>query len=127
MAGLVQARPADFRVNSAMDDFSPLLRIRDVTKQFPGVTALDGVSLSVAYGEIHGLLGENGAGKSTLLRIISGAQAPDAGSILWDGREIAVPTPQAAQDAGIVTIYQELNLVPTLSVAENIFIRREPL
>ena len=80
-----------------------------------------------AYGEVHGLLGENGAGKSTLLRIISGAQAPDAGSILWDGRQIAVPTPQAAQDAGIVTIYQEFNLVPTLSVAENIFIRREPL
>jgi inositol transport system ATP-binding protein len=110
-----------------MDDILPLLQTRDVTKRFPGVTALDGVSLSVAHGEVHGLLGENGAGKSTLLRIISGAQAPDAGSILWDGREIAVPTPQAAQDAGIVTIYQELNLIPQLSVAENIFIRREPL
>src|SRR4051794_21907360 len=110
-----------------MDDFSPLLQIRDVTKRFPGVTALDGVTLSVSHGEVHGLLGENGAGKSTLLRIISGAQTPDAGGILWDGREIAVPTPQAAQNAGIVTIYQELNLIPQLSVAENIFIRREPL
>jgi inositol transport system ATP-binding protein len=110
-----------------MDRSAALLQIRDLTKRFPGVVALDGVSFSVGHGEIHGLLGENGAGKSTLLKIISGAQTPDAGTIVWDGREATIPTPQAAQDAGIVTIYQELNLVPTLSVAENIFIGREPL
>jgi inositol transport system ATP-binding protein len=114
-------------MNSVMVDSRPLLQIREITKRFPGVAALDGVSLAVARGEIHGLLGENGAGKSTLLKIISGAQAPDAGAIEWDGREISIPTPQAAQNAGIVTIYQELNLIPQLSVAENIFIGREPL
>ena len=105
---------------------TPLLEIRDVTKRFPGVLALDGVSLNVAPGEVHGLLGENGAGKSTLLKIISGAQLPDSGEIVWQGRKVSIASPFAAQAMGIVTIYQEFNLVPTLSVAENIFIGREP-
>ena len=68
---------------------TPLLEIRDVTKRFPGVLALDGVSLNVAPGEVHGLLGENGAGKSTLLKIISGAQLPDSGEIVWQGRKVS--------------------------------------
>lgn len=110
-----------------MSDTSPLLMIDGVGKRFPGVVALDNVSFTVGRGEVHGLLGENGAGKSTLLKIISGAQMPDAGTISWDGRPVAIDTPQIAQALGIVTIYQEFNLVPTLSVAENIFIGREPL
>jgi inositol transport system ATP-binding protein len=105
----------------------PLLRIDTLTKRFPGVIALEDVSLGVERGEVHGLLGENGAGKSTLLKIISGAQLPDSGSISWDGVPVTISTPQAAQALGIVTIYQEFNLVPTLTVAENVFIGREPL
>ena len=104
----------------------PLLEIRDLTKRFPGVLALDGVSFAVGRGEVHGLLGENGAGKSTLLKIISGAQLPDSGSIFWQGKKVDITSPLLAQAMGIVTIYQEFNLIPTLSVAENIFIGREP-
>ena len=110
-----------------MTDPSALLRVDGLTKQFPGVVALDGVSFLVGHAEIHGLLGENGAGKSTLLKIISGAETQDAGAILWDGHPSKIANPQAAQALGIVTIYQEFNLVPTLTVAENIFIGREPL
>jgi inositol transport system ATP-binding protein len=76
---------------------------------------------------VHGLLGENGAGKSTLLKIISGAQSPDAGTTTWQGQPAALASPQAAQALGITTIYQEFNLVPDLSIAENVFIGREPV
>jgi inositol transport system ATP-binding protein len=110
-----------------MMDPSALLNVDGLTKRFPGVVALDAVSFSVGHAEIHGLLGENGAGKSTLLKIISGAQLQDAGTILWDGQLITNIDPHAAQTLGIVTIYQEFNLVPSLTVAENIFIGREPL
>jgi inositol transport system ATP-binding protein len=110
-----------------MTDPSALLCVDGLTKQFPGVKALQGVSFSVGHAEIHGLLGENGAGKSTLLKIVSGAQTRDAGTILWDGQPITTSNPHAAQTLGIVTIYQEFNLVPTLTVAENIFLGREPL
>ncbi|MDQ0467399.1 sugar ABC transporter ATP-binding protein [Labrys wisconsinensis] len=105
---------------------SPLLSLSGLSKRFLGVQALDDVGISVQPGEVHGLLGENGAGKSTLLKIISGAQPPDAGTMLWDGADMTAPNPLAAQALGIVTIYQEFNLVPTLTVAENIFIGREP-
>ena len=97
-----------------------------ITKRFPGVLALDGVSLEVRPGEVHALLGENGAGKSTLLKILSGAQGPDGGSIELDGVGQTFAAPYEAQGKGIVTIYQEFNLIPTLSVAENIMIGREP-
>ena len=110
-----------------MTDPSGLLCVDGLTKQFPGVVALHGVSFQVGHAEIHGLLGENGAGKSTLLKIVSGAQAPDSGTILWDGQTIRIENPHAAQTLGIVSIYQEFNLVPTLTVAENIYIGREPL
>jgi inositol transport system ATP-binding protein len=103
-----------------------LLRMEHITKRFPGVLALDDVSFEVAPGEAHGLLGENGAGKSTLLKILSGAYVPDAGSIAFAGRDIALETPLAAQQLGIVTIYQEFNLIPTMTVAENMFLCREP-
>ncbi len=105
---------------------TPLLRMRGIGKRFPGVVALDDVDLDVLPGEVHGLLGENGAGKSTLLKILSGAQAPDEGTISFAGREVAFAAPYEAQGEGITTIYQEFNLIPTLSVAENILIGREP-
>jgi inositol transport system ATP-binding protein len=98
-----------------------------ISKSFPGVQALRGVDFEVGRGEVHALLGENGAGKSTLLKILAGAEAPDAGTIAFDGEEVRLDGPQAAQARGIVTIYQEFNLVPTLSVAENVFIGRVPV
>ena len=105
----------------------PLLALHGITKRFPGVTALADVSLDVRAGEVLGLLGENGAGKSTLLKIVSGAQRPDGGTIAWQGRPVTLATPHQAQLRGIVTIYQEFNLVPDLTIAENVFIGREPL
>jgi inositol transport system ATP-binding protein len=104
----------------------PLLRMAGISKRFPGVQALDDVGFAVAAGEVHALLGENGAGKSTLLKILSGAQRPDSGSIELEGRTVELATPHAAQRQGIVTIYQEFNLVPHLTIAENVFIGREP-
>ncbi|MGO4727135.1 MULTISPECIES: sugar ABC transporter ATP-binding protein [unclassified Inquilinus] len=104
----------------------PLLRMTAITKRFPGVLALDGVGLEVAAGEVHGLLGENGAGKSTLLKILSGAQAPDGGGIAFAGDQVSFAAPYEAQRRGIVTIYQEFNLIPSLTVGENILIGREP-
>jgi inositol transport system ATP-binding protein len=103
-----------------------LLNMTDINKQFPGVRALDNVSLQVRPGEIHGLLGENGAGKSTLLKILSGAYRPDSGQIEFDGKPLHVESPLQAQQMGIVTIYQEFNLMPNLSIAENVYIGREP-
>ncbi len=95
-----------------------------ITKRFPGVLALDKVSLSVESGEIHALLGENGAGKSTLMKILSGAYQKDEGEILLAGVPVAIQSAHQAQGLGISIIYQELNLIPQLSVAENIFIGR---
>jgi inositol transport system ATP-binding protein len=104
----------------------PLLRMEHITKRFPGVLALDDVSFEVRPGEAHGLLGENGAGKSTLLKILSGAYQPDSGSIEFGGKAVTLESPLAAQRKGIVTIYQEFNLIPTMTVAENMFLGREP-
>ena len=105
---------------------APLLEMRGITKGFPGVRALRGVDFDVAAGEVHALLGENGAGKSTLMKILAGAYAPDGGEIVLDGHAVHFAGPDDALAAGIVTIYQELNLVPQLSVAENIFLGDEP-
>jgi inositol transport system ATP-binding protein len=104
-----------------------LLEVEGVTKHFAGVTALNNVSLDVRTGEILGLLGENGAGKSTLLKILSGVQPASAGRIILDGAEFRPDNPQDAKRLGIATIYQELSLIPTLTVAENIFIGRAPV
>jgi inositol transport system ATP-binding protein len=117
MAALAAASPTD----------APLLEVHGISKQFAGVAALRDVSLDVRPGEILGLLGENGAGKSTLLKILSGAQPPSSGTIIFDGVDYRPSSPGAAKRAGIVTIYQELSLIPTLSVAENIFIGRAPV
>lgn len=108
-------------------DAAPLLEVIGVSKQFSGVLALNDVSLDVRPGEILGLLGENGAGKSTLLKILSGAQPPTSGRIVFGGKDYRPVDPNDAKRQGIVTIYQELSLIPTLSVAENIFIGRAPL
>ena len=99
---------------------SPLLEMRGITKRFPGVTALDGVDFELERGEVHVILGENGAGKSTLIKMLSGAYQPDEGEILLDGQRVDVSSATVAQSVGISTIYQEFNLVPQLTVAENI-------
>ncbi len=105
---------------------APILKMTGIAKQFPGVKALEGVHLEIAAGEVHALLGENGAGKSTLLKILSGAQAADAGRIELFGEVVRFESPHDAQRAGIVTIYQEFTLAPDMSIAENVFIGREP-
>jgi inositol transport system ATP-binding protein len=97
-----------------------------ISKRFPGVHALDDVRLEVGRGEIHALLGENGAGKSTLLKILSGAQPPDSGEIVFGGEPVTFASPHDAQRLGIVTIYQEFTLAPNMTIAENVFIGREP-
>jgi ribose transport system ATP-binding protein len=105
---------------------APLLEMRGIVKEFPGARALDGVDLAVRSGAVHCLLGQNGAGKSTLIRVLAGMHTPDAGEIRWRGSPVALPKPTAALRHGIATIYQELDLVPGLSVAENIFLGHEP-
>ena len=104
----------------------PLLRMRGIAKRFPGVVALQDVSLEVHPGECLALVGENGAGKSTLMKILSGVYAPDEGEIRLDGRPVTLHSPRQAQDLGISIIYQEFNLMPNLTVAENVFVGREP-
>jgi ABC-type sugar transport system ATPase subunit len=104
----------------------PLLRVEQVSKSFPGVLALQDVSLEVYPGEVLGLVGENGAGKSTLMKILSGVYAPDGGQILLDGQPVSIHDPRHAQRLGISIIYQEFNLMPNLSVEENVFVGREP-
>ncbi|WP_309229809.1 MULTISPECIES: sugar ABC transporter ATP-binding protein [unclassified Blastococcus] len=104
---------------------APLLEMHGIVKTFPGVRALDGVDLDVRAGEVHCLLGQNGAGKSTLIKVLAGAHQPDAGRITWRGEEVRLASPQAAMGLGIATIYQELDLVSGLTVADNIFLGRE--
>jgi ribose transport system ATP-binding protein len=104
----------------------PVLEMRGICKAFPGVIALDGVDLTLTAGEVHVLLGENGAGKSTLMKILSGAYRRDAGEIRLRGRPAAIDSPADALALGIRVIYQELNLVPHLSAAENIFLGAAP-
>ena len=100
----------------------PILEATDISKRFPGVHALDEVSLTVIPGEVHAVVGENGAGKSTLMKILAGAYSLDVGTIRIDGRPITIESPRAAQELGIITIYQELSLVGALSVGENVFL-----
>src|SRR3954470_43880 len=104
---------------------APLLEMHGIVKEFPGVRALDGVDLDVRPGEVHCLLGQNGAGKSTLIKVLAGAHQPDDGHITWRGEPVRLGNPQAAIALGIATIYQELDLVPGLTVADNVFLGRE--
>ncbi len=103
-----------------------LLDIQGVSKAFPGVLALDRVDFRLRRGEVHGLMGENGAGKSTLIKVLTGLYPRDNGEILFEGAPFSLASPQEAADHGISTLYQEINLIPALSVAENIYIGREP-
>ncbi len=109
-----------------MSNPDELLRIEGLRKTFPGVVALDAVDFDLRRGEVHVLLGENGAGKSTLIKMLSGAYRPDSGRIVADGREVRIHSTRDAERLGITTIYQEFNLVPDLTVAENIFLGRQP-
>lgn len=104
----------------------PLLRMTSIRKRFPGVQALDDAGLEVLPGEIHALLGENGAGKSTLIKILAGAEQPDSGTIEFGGETVVMVSPHDAQRRGIATIYQEFTLAPNMTIAENVFIGREP-
>ena len=104
-----------------------LVEIKDVSKHFPGVKALDHVSLSIRRGEVHALSGENGSGKSTLIKILTGVYTYDEGSIIFDGSPVAFKSTNESQKAGIGSVYQELNMIPYLSVAENIYIGDYPM
>ncbi len=105
---------------------APVLEARGIVKSFPGVRALDGVDLEVRAGELRAVVGENGAGKSTLMNILAGVFRPDAGQLWLDGRPVRFASPREAQAAGIAIIFQELNLVPGLTVAQNLLLGREP-
>lgn len=104
-----------------------ILEMKGIEIQFPGVKALDKVDFSLNTGEVHALLGENGAGKSTLIKCLTGVHHKDAGTIILDGREINPVSPQHANGMGISTVFQEINLCPNLTVAENIFVGRQPM
>jgi galactofuranose transport system ATP-binding protein len=105
---------------------APAIEVVDVSKEFPGVRALDHVSFAARPGTVHALIGENGAGKSTLVKVMTGVYQPDAGEVRLAGRVVAFRNPLEAQHAGVSTIYQEVNLVPLISVARNLFLHREP-
>jgi galactofuranose transport system ATP-binding protein len=109
-----------------MTDTLNILSAKGITKSFPGVLALENVDFSLRKGEIHALMGENGAGKSTLIKIITGVEHPDSGMVEFDGIRVDVKSPQHAQEIGISTVYQEVNLCTNISVAENIMLGHEP-
>jgi simple sugar transport system ATP-binding protein len=106
---------------------APIIECQHLEKWYSGVHALKNVSLSVAHGEAVGLVGDNGAGKSTLIKILSGVHEPDAGTIRIEGREVRIRNPRQAMELGLETIYQYNSMVPTMSIARNVFIGREPL
>jgi ribose transport system ATP-binding protein len=111
---------------NAVDTTAPVLEVRNLAKQYPGVRALDGVDFDVLAGEVHCLLGPNGAGKSTLIKCVSGAVEPSEGEILVSGEPLRVGAPAASLARGVATIYQELDLVEDLTVAESVFLGHEP-
>lgn len=106
---------------------NPILQMKNVTKEFPGVKALDKVHFNMYQGKVMALLGENGAGKSTLMKILAGVYTTTSGEIFYKGNQVVVDSPKTAQDMGIAIIHQELNLIPELTAAENIFLGREPI
>jgi simple sugar transport system ATP-binding protein len=109
------------------DNGAPLIEARGLTKYFGSVVALHGVSISVRAGEVLCLLGDNGAGKSTLIRILSGVHPPDEGTILVDGEEVVFGSPRDALQRGIATVYQDLAMIPLLSISRNFFLGAEPV
>jgi simple sugar transport system ATP-binding protein len=110
-----------------MADVAPVLEMRKISKVFPGVKALSGVDFRMFPGEVHAVMGQNGAGKSTLVKVLTGVHEADGGEILLEGKPVLPDSPYAAQKLGISTVYQEVNLCPNLSVAENVFIGRQPM
>ncbi len=108
------------------DPDADIVVMEGIDKSFPGVQALRGVDFSISRGEIHALVGENGAGKSTLIKILTGVERPSSGTVTLDGQQVAIRSPLHAQELGISTVYQEVNLCPNLTVAENLLIGREP-
>ncbi len=127
-SGLPDNRDRDLQAPHAAGSAvpEPLVSFRNITKSFPGVLAVQNVSLDIMPGEVHALVGENGAGKSTLMKVLAGVYTPDAGHVIYKGREVKIPSPQAARQLGIFMIHQELSLMPHLTVAQNVFIGREP-
>lgn len=118
--------PSDVPRRDGADRPDPVLQLRDIRKAFGATIALDGVNLDVRPGEVQCLLGENGAGKSTLIKTIAGVHEPDSGEIIVDGKTVTIPDARSSEALGIATIHQELNLVPHLSVAENVVLGRTP-
>ena len=111
---------------SALTEAAPVVEMRGITIRFPGVVALDDVDFLLRPGEVHALMGENGAGKSTLIKALTGVYSIDSGSITVDGADRVFGSTSDAQDAGISTVYQEVNLCPNLSVGENVMLGHEP-
>ena len=109
-----------------MKECKPILQVKGLSKSFPGVQALSKVDFALRPGEIHGLVGENGAGKSTLIKVITGFYQKDEGKVLLDGKNLQLHSPVEAPTFGISTVYQEINLIPYLTVAENMFLGRQP-
>src|SRR5437762_130122 len=112
--------------NDVTNNKDVLVLMEGIEKSFPGVHAITAGHFELRRGEVHALLGENGAGKSTMMKVLAGVYAKDAGRILFKGKEVEISSPRAAQHLGIGIIHQELNLMPHLTVAQNIFIGREP-
>jgi simple sugar transport system ATP-binding protein len=106
---------------------APIIELRDVSKSFGSVTALSGINIAVEPGEVHCLLGDNGAGKSTLIKILSGVYQPTAGEVLIDGSPVVLSSPREALDRGIATVFQDLAMIPLMSITRNFFLGREPV
>src|SRR4026209_1451771 len=119
--------PADQTAGTESMDDNLILQMENISKSFPGVKALSDVQFTVRTGTIHALMGENGAGKSTLMKILDGMYPPDRGQIIFQGQTVTVDTTRTALKLGISMIHQELSPIPHMSVAENIFLGREPL
>ena len=120
-----RVRPPGRRRRRAADKV-PVLEARDISKYFGRVIALEHVSLSVRPGEVNCLLGDNGAGKSTLIKTLSGVHPPDTGSIYIDGQQVTLQSPRDALDRGIATVYQDLAVLPLMSISRNFFVGSEP-
>ena len=114
-------------VGRAVHDNDVILRAKEIEKRFGRVVALRGVNYELRHGEVHAIVGDNGAGKSTLIKIVSGVHPPDAGTIALEGNEVTIPSPRAARELGIETVYQDLSLADELDAATNLFLGREEL
>ena len=106
-------------------DSTPVVRMENIVKRFGTITALDGVDFTVKQREVVGLLGDNGAGKSTLIKVLTGVHTPTSGRIFFEGKEVSIPSPREARELGIETCYQDLALVPLMSITRNFFLGRE--